>query len=157
MAGYPMNGDLRLLHWPAEDRASFGRFAAVMADVQARIQAISGDASGVPVPRPPRVATPRECAAMILKHHQEVRAIAGGDADMFGDPAWEIALAVFHAEGQENDAALLEMVGLSPSGQVGGRWIKLLLARGWVERRDDGHLHATEKMITILNGYFTRL
>ncbi|OMJ33484.1 hypothetical protein BSZ14_02690 [Sphingomonas sp. Sph1(2015)] len=152
-----MNGDLRLLHWPAEDRASFGRFAAVMADVQARIQAISGDASGVPVPRPPRVATPRECAAMILKHHQEVRAIAGGDADMFGDPAWEIALAVFHAEGQENDAALLEMAGLSPSGQVGGRWIKLLLARGWVERRDDGHLHATEKMITILNGYFTRL
>lgn len=152
-----MNGDLRLLHWPAEDRASFGRFAAVMADVQARIQAISGDASGVPVPRPPRVATPRECAAMILKHHQEVRAIAGGDADMFGDPAWEIALAVFHAEGQENDAALLEMAGLSPSGQVGGRWIKLLLARGWVERRDDGHLHATEKMITILNGYFARL
>ncbi len=152
-----MNGDLRLLHWPAEDRASFGRFAAVMADVQARIQAISGEASGVPVPRPPRVATPRECAAMILKHHQEVRAIAGGDADMFGDPAWEIALAVFHAEGQENDAALLEMAGLSPSGQVGGRWIKLLLARGWVERRDDGHLHATEKMITILNGYFTRL
>ncbi|MFN3776549.1 hypothetical protein ACR720_07450 [Sphingomonas parapaucimobilis] len=152
-----MNGDLRLLHWPAEDRASFGRFAAVMADVQARIQAISGDASGVPVPRPPRVATPRECAAMILKHHQEVRAIAGGDADMFGDPAWEIALAVFHAEGQENDAALLEMAGLSPSGQVGGRWIKLLLARGWVERRDNGHLHATEKMITILNGYFTRL
>ncbi|GAM00240.1 hypothetical protein [Sphingomonas parapaucimobilis] len=152
-----MNGDLRLLHWPAEDRASFGRFAAVMADVQARIQAISGDASGVPVPRPPRVATPRECAAMILKHHQEVRVIAGGDADMFGDPAWEIALAVFHAEGQENDAALLEMAGLSPSCQVGGRWIKLLLARGWVERRDNGHLHATEKMITILNGYFTRL
>ncbi|KTW00237.1 hypothetical protein NS355_04890 [Sphingomonas yabuuchiae] len=151
-----MNCDLQLLHWPAEDRASFGRFIAVMADVQARIQAISGEASGVPVPRPPRVPTPRECAAMILKRRRDVRAIAGGDADMFGDPAWEIALAVFHAEGNESDAALLEMAGLSPSGQVGERWIRLLLARDWVERRDDGHLHATEKMLTILNGYFTR-
>jgi hypothetical protein len=152
-----MTCDFQLLHWPAEDRASFGHFAAVMAEVQARIHAISGETTGVPVPRAPRVPTPRECAAMMLKHRRDVRAIAGGDGDMFGDPAWEIALAVFHAEGQESDAALLETAGLSPTSPVGARWINLLLARGWVERREDGHLHATGKMVTILNGYFARL
>lgn len=152
-----MTCDFQLLHWPAEDRASFGHFTAVMADVQARIHAISGEATGVPVPRPPRVPTPRECAAMILKHRRDVRAMAGGDGDMFGDPAWEIALAVFQAEGRESDSALLETAGLSSAGVVGARWIKLLLARGWVERHEDGHLQATDKMVRILDGYFTRL
>ncbi len=152
-----MNSDLRLLHWPAADHASFVHFTSVMADVQARIHAISGEAGGVPVPRPPRVPTPQECAALILKRRREVRALAGGDGDMFGDPAWEIALAVFQAEGQESDAALMETAGLSATGAVGGRWIKLLLARDWVERRADGHLYATDKTVTFLNGYFTRL
>lgn len=152
-----MNSDLRLLHWPAADHASFVHFTSVMADVQARIHAISGEAGGVPVPRPPRVPTPQECAALILKRRREVRALAGGDGDMFGDPAWEIALAVFQAEGQESDAALMETAGLSATGAVGGRWIKLLLARDWIERRADGHLHATDKTVTFLNGYFNRL
>lgn len=152
-----MNSDLRLLHWPAADHASFVHFTSVMADVQARIHAISGEAGGVPVPRPPRVPTPQECAALILKRRREVRALAGGDGDMFGDPAWEIALAVFQAEGQESDAALMETAGLSATGAVGGRWIKLLLARDWIERRADGHLYATDKTVTFLNGYFTRL
>ncbi|QXT36932.1 hypothetical protein KV697_06445 [Sphingomonas sanguinis] len=152
-----MSSDLRLLHWPAADHASFVRFTSVMADVQARIHAISGEAGGVPVPRPPRVPTPRECAAMILRHRRDVRALAGSDGDMFGDPAWEIALAVFQAEGPQSDAALLETAGLSPTGVVGERWIKLLLARDWVERCEEGHLRATDKMVTILNGYFTRL
>lgn len=152
-----MTSEIRLLHWPAEDRASFGRFTAVMADVQARIHAISGESSGVPVPRPPRVPTPQECAAMILKHRRDMRAIAGPDGDLFGDPAWEIALAVFQTDGRESDAALLDKAGLSATGIVGARWIRLLLARGWVERDEDGYLRATEKMVAALNRYFNGL
>lgn len=152
-----MTCDLRLLYWPAEDRASFAHFSSVMADVQARIHAISGDAGGVPVPRPPRVPTPRECAAMILAQRRDMRALTGEDSDMFGDPAWEIALAVFQAEAALGDAALLEAAGLSPSGTTGPRWIALLLSRGWIERDAEGRLQATDKMVAILNDYFHRL
>jgi len=98
-----MMSDLRLLHWPEADRASFAHFTTVMADVQARIRAISGDVGGVPVPRPPRMPTPQECAAMILKHRRDVRRLADEDADLFGDPAWEITLAVFHMSGKLDD------------------------------------------------------
>ncbi|WP_322963084.1 hypothetical protein [Sphingomonas fuzhouensis] len=152
-----MNCDLRLLHWPAEDRASFAHFSTVMADVQARIHAISGEAGGVPVPRPPRVPTPQECAAMILRHRRDMRVIAGADGDMFGDPAWEIALAVFIAEGPCSDDAVLDAAGLSPTGMVGARWIGLLLARDWVARDAGGYLHATDKMARMLTGYFSQL
>lgn len=152
-----MINDLRLLYWPEEDRASFAHFSAVMADVQARIQAISGDAGGVPVPVPPRVPTPRECAAMILQSRREVRRLAGEDADLFGDPAWEIILAVFEAEGGQADAVLLESIGLSPHNLVGRRWVALLIERGWIERTEAGHLCVTDKSRAMLHGYFTRL
>lgn len=149
--------DLRLLHWPEQDRANFARFSTVMADVQARIHAISGDAGGVPVPVPPRVPTPRECAAIILKHRRDMRGLAGEDADLFGDPAWELTLAIFQAEEAQGDAALLESVGLSPHDLVGRRWIALLIDRDWIERDASGHLCATAKSRAVLQGYFTRL
>ncbi|KTT68674.1 hypothetical protein [Sphingomonas sanguinis] len=151
-----MNCDLQLLHWPAEDRASFAHFTSVMADVQARIQAISGDGGGVPVPRPPRVPTPRECAAMVLRHRRDMRDFLGADVDMFGDPAWQIALAAFQAEAPMSDAALLETAGLSPTGTLGARWVRLLIQRDWIERNADGDLLATDKMVAILSGYFAR-
>ena len=56
---------------------------------------------------------------MILKHRRDMRAIAGPDGDLFGDPAWEIALAVFQTDGRESDAALLDKAGLSATGIVG--------------------------------------
>lgn len=152
-----MMSDLRLLHWPEEDRASFAEFSSIMTDVQARIQAISGETGGVPVPRPPRVPTSRECAAMILRHRRDVRAMAGEDGDLFGDPAWEIMLAVFVADPPRDDAAALEAAGVSIDGSVGARWIRLLIMRGWVERTGDGMLCATTKGEGILRGYFERL
>ena len=152
-----MTSDLRLLHWPEEDRASFTQFTAVMTDVQARIQAISGEAGGVPVPRPPRVPTPRECAAMILLHRQHVRAMAGPDGDLFGDPAWEIVLAVYVAQHLQEDAAILDAAGLPGDGVAGTRWIDLLIARDWIERSEHGRLSATAKCRAILEAYFQRL
>ena len=162
MAGGTIVTDLRLLHWPEQDRASFAHFTTVMTDVQARIRAISGEVGGVPVPRPPRVPTPRECAAMILKHRRDVRGLAGDDGELFGDPGWEITLAVYDAEGALDDAAMLERAGLSPTGTVGPRWIALLIQRGWIVRDaassdGAGHLRATEKAETILSRYFARL
>lgn len=152
-----MMSDLRLLHWPEADRASFAHFTTVMADVQARIRAISGDVGGVPVPRPPRVPTPQECAAMILKHRRDVRRLADEDADLFGDPAWEITLAVFHMSGKLDDAGALEAADLAPDGTVGRRWIALLIRRGWLARDEGGYLSATARAETALQSYFTRL
>jgi len=99
---------------------------------------------------------------MILKHRRDVRGLAGDDGELFGDPAWEIALAVYDAEGALDDAAILERAGLSPTGTVGPRWIALLIDRGWIVRdagldEGTGHLRATEKAETILYRYFTRL
>lgn len=152
-----MTSELRLLHWPEEDRASFAQFTSVMTDVQARIHAISGEAGGVPVPRPPRVPTPRECAAMILRHRRDVRALAGEDGDLFGDPAWEIMLAVFAADPPRDDASILAAADMLADGSVGPRWIAVLIRRDWVERTDQGQLRATTKGEAILNGYFRRL
>ena len=134
-----MEPEFRLLHWPEADRASFQHFVEVMADVQTRIAAISGTpGGGVPVPRAPRVPTPRECARMILNQRIELRRIAGPCADMFGDPAWEIIIALFEAGEPLPDEALLNAIGLSPEGLTGPRWIALLVQRGWVERHEDG-------------------
>lgn len=149
--------DLRLLHWPEKDRASFAQFSTVMAEVQARIRAISGEAGGVPVPVPPRVPTPRECAAMILKHRRDVRDMAGEDADLFGDPAWEIILAVFQAEVGQGDLEVLEAVNLPRHHLAGRRWIALLIDRGWIERDEAGLLRASERTRATLHRHFTGL
>ncbi|WP_343529041.1 hypothetical protein [Sphingomonas sp.] len=145
-----MNSDLFLLHWPEADRASFHHFVTVMSDVQARIHAISGVPGGVPVPRPPRIANPREYARLILAKRHELRRIAGEDAEMFGDPAWEILLSLFQAEEPMTEAAVLDKAGLSSGAGVARRWIALLVDRDWVVRDDDGHLslgtHGQERL-----------
>ncbi|WP_267434741.1 hypothetical protein [Sphingomonas sp. GM_Shp_1] len=152
-----MTSDLRLLHWPEEDHANFTQFTAIMAEVQTRIQAISGEAGGVPVPRPPRVPTPRECAAMILRRRRDIRAMAGPDADLFSDPAWEIMLAVFVADEPQSDATLFDAAGMPGDSVAGAESIALLIARDWIERTGAGHLRATEKSRAILEQYFQRL
>ena len=53
-------------------------------------------------------------------------------------------------------AALLETAGLSPTGTLGARWVRLLIQRDWIERNADGDLLATDKMVAILSGYFAR-
>ncbi|MCT8001718.1 hypothetical protein NZL82_07475 [Sphingomonas sanguinis] len=152
-----MTSDLRLLHWPEDDRASFTQFTVIMTEVQARIQAISGEAGGVPVPRPPREPTPRECAAMILRHRRGVRAMARADGDLFGDPAWEILLAIFAADVPQSETAILEAAGFAPDGLVGARWVRLLMARDWVARTLEGRLRLTDKGLASLSAIFEQM
>ncbi len=93
---------------------------------------------------------------MVLRHRRDMRDFIGADGDMFGDPAWQIALAAFQAEEPMSDTALLETAGLSSTGTLGARWIRLLIQRDWIERNADDDLLATDKMVAILSGYFAR-
>ncbi|MGE7206363.1 hypothetical protein ACQKJZ_11860 [Sphingomonas sp. NPDC019816] len=133
-----MTPELRMLDWPIEDRASLTRFAEAMSEVKSRIQAISGEEGGVPVPRLPRVPTARECARVVLRQRLELRRMVGDHADMLGDPAWEMLLAVFQAEAPMPQAALFEAIGLSGQGRAGPRWVALLVDRGWLVPGDAG-------------------
>lgn len=150
-----MAPELHMLDWPAEDRASLERFAETMTEVRSRIQAISGEAGGVPVPRLPRVPTAQECARVVLQRRIDLRRMAGDHADMLGDPAWEMLLAVFQSDASISETALFEMIGCSQRGQAGPRWIRLLIDRGWLVR-DDAGLSLGQAGQTLLEHYFAR-
>lgn len=151
-----MSQDLRLLHWPDEDRASFHRFVETLTQVQARVRAISGGIGSVPVPRMPRQATPREYARLILAHRRDLRALAGADGDMFGDPAWEILLALFQADVPMGEGELLSTVGFAPEAAAPRRWIWLLIERGWLVQ-EAGGLVLGAPAIAMLDRYFVAL
>ncbi|MET4896360.1 hypothetical protein RN629_04185 [Sphingomonadaceae bacterium jetA1] len=148
--------ELRLLHWPEEDRARFHHFVNVLGDLQARVQAISGELGGVPVPRVPRAPTPQECARMILAHRRDLRTLAGADGDMFSDPAWELLLTVFQSEVRLDDMALLTTAGFSLEARAPRRWIAILEQRGWLTR-EDGKLVLGEPGAVLLARYFDGL
>ena len=148
-----MTSDFRLLHWPVEDRASLERFAEAMTEVKSRIEAISGEVGGVPVPRLPRVPSAQECAGVILRRRLDLRRLAGDHADMLGDPAWEILLALFQSDAPMREAGILEAIGLPMQGQAGLRWVRLLVDRGWLIR-DEAGLSLGQAGKTLLERYF---
>ncbi|WP_440978198.1 hypothetical protein ACQHGV_10820 [Sphingomonas pseudosanguinis] len=148
-----MAPELYMLDWPAEDRASLERFTETMTEVRSRIQAISGDAGGVPVPRLPRIPTAQECARVILRRRLDLRRMAGDHADMLGDPAWEMLLAIFQSDTPQSDTALFDMIGLSGRAQTGPRWVALLIDRGWLVREDAG-LRLGQTGRALLERYF---
>ncbi len=125
-----MTADIRLLRWPQRDRDDYNRLVAAID----RVRAIAAKGRGeivVAAPVGPEETDPSERARVILAHRRARDATAGGLAELFGEPGWDILLTLFIAA-EEQRAVTRADIGTATRlrASVLDRWIVVLTERG---------------------------
>jgi hypothetical protein len=129
-----MSADIRLLRWPDRDRDDYERLAAALARVRDVAARGRGEITAA-VPTGPEEPTDLDRARMLYAQRRGRDAAAAADADLFGDPAWDIMLVLFiaHEEDRETDQdAISDLACTLP--RTTDRWLTVLEARGLVNR-----------------------
>ena len=147
-----MSADVRLLRWPAQDRAAYGKLAAALSRVRDAAARSKGDFA-VAIPGPPQDPDDLDRARTLYAQRRARDAAAGADADLFAEPAWDIMLSLFVAHGERRRPALAEMMevsGVRPA--AARRWIDQLAARGLIGIGTSDECVATERGIEFVRG-----
>lgn len=129
-----MSADIRLLRWPDRDRDDYERLAAALARVRDVAARGRGEITAA-VPTGPEEPTDLDRARMLYAQRRGRDAAAGDDADLFGDPAWDIMLVLFIAHEEDRAVDRDAIAGLARSlPRTIDRWLIVLDARSLVNR-----------------------
>lgn len=132
------SADFRLLRWPDRDRDDYERLAATLKRVRAVAARTRGELAAL-VPTGPEEPSDLDRARMLFAQRRARDEAAGEDADLFGDIAWDIMLALFIANEEDRDIDCAAMAGLARSlPQTVERWLTVLENRGLLHRGAGG-------------------
>jgi hypothetical protein len=127
-----MTADIRLLRWPERDREDYERLAMAIA----RVRDLAARGRGeivASMPIGPEEPGDADRARALLAHRRQRDAAAGAQAELFGEPGWDILLLQFIAfeEGRPCfDREIVAETGLRPA--VVTRWLQVLATRSLV-------------------------
>jgi DNA-binding MarR family transcriptional regulator len=101
----------------------------------------------------------RQLAQEIFRSRQR-RAAMFRDDDLFGEPAWDIFLALYTAEEAQHELSVTDVCGAAGVPMATGlRWIGRLEKKGWIYRTPDPvdrrrfWLLLTERASTVMSDY----
>lgn len=128
-----MTADIQLLRWPDRDRADFER----LADALSRVRAMAATRGDFTVPAGPAAVNDHDRAQLLRRQRATRRTVAGANADLFADPAWDMLLALYVAAGEGRSVSRGEAIVESGATNIAGeRWLKVLVSRGLIEPGD---------------------
>lgn len=146
--------EIRLLRWHDRDREDYVRLVAAIARVRDAAARSRGEIVAA-VPVGPEEPNDADRARVLLAHRRQRDQAAGAQAELFGEPGWDILLTLFIAfeEGRPcSDAEIAGSAGLRPV--VATRWMQVLGERGLVtalaEDGAKGHALTDEGMALVL-------
>ncbi len=111
-----------------------------------------------------RVGQPQQIVAQILKERQDRARAFIGDNDLFGEPAWDMLLAIYLGEARGVRLCIKSVcLWAGCPGTTGLRYLSLLEQRGFVvSERDPSDrrlrvLRATDRLMSLMNSYAGRV
>jgi hypothetical protein len=106
-------------------------------------RALPGDVGdAAPVTRGPRAATDRLSLARKTYALRRKRAAFFANPDLFGEPAWDILLDLFIAQGEGKKVSVSSAcIGSATPATTGLRWLGVLTDEGLVLRENDPEDH----------------
>jgi hypothetical protein len=123
----------------SEPASIFHPLADELMAIAARLrQAAEGAAEEADPPRPSRSA--RNHLAMARKTYalRRKRAAIFGNPDLFGEPAWDILLDLFIAQGEGKPVSVSSAcIGSAAPATTGLRWLGVLADEGLIVREND--------------------
>lgn len=133
-----MTADIRLLRWAERDRDEYERLAAALMRVREAAAQARGDLVAT-VPAGPEEPSDLERARAIFAHRRARDAAAGGLADIFGEPAWDLLLATYIAY-EEGRALHLSAAAATAAIRplVAERWLAVLRQRRLLHPAGEG-------------------
>lgn len=127
-----MSADTRLLRWPERDREDYERFAAAIDRVRAAAAQARGEIVA-PMPTGPEEPEDVERARAILAHRRRRDSAAGAQAELFGEPGWDILLILFIAFEEERVTDAAEIArACGVRLPILSRWVRVLEQRGLI-------------------------
>ncbi len=131
-----MTADIRLLRWHERDREEYERLASAIARVRDGAARTRGEITAE-MPVGPEEPNDADRARVLLAQRRSRDQAAGDQAELFGEPGWDILLTLFIAfeEGRPcPDAEIVETARVRPL--VMARWLRVLIDRGLIRAID---------------------
>lgn len=102
--------------------------------------------------------------AQEIFHSRQRRAAVFGDSDLFGEPAWDIFLALFAAHEAQHKLSVTDVCDVAGVPLATGlRWIGRLENDGWIFRSPDPvdrrrfWLFLTERALNVMHDYLAEI
>ena len=158
---------------PDNEQATLAAMAAKLVEIAAQLKKVAANQAGTFLsaldevsPSPPQDTAPFKVSALTLARHayalRRQRAAIFGTSDLFGEPAWDILLDLYIAQGESKAVSVSSAcIGSASPPTTGLRWLAVLTEQGLIGRTADEQdhrrvmVHLTARGIAAMEQFLT--